>query len=126
IKYFYGGNDIVSITATQEAIELAVNGGVPAVDKFEGVAQPKIGVEEFLAIARRFGFKPDAVERIAQTVSNNDLEGNGPNLAKYWSASPKPASGFEYEAKAREMFDAPFALGVSSGTGALHAAMVAA
>ena len=116
----------MSVTATLETEELAINGGQPAIDKFEGKAQPKIGVEEFLALARRFGFRPDAVERIAQTVSNADLEGNGPNLAKYWSAFPKPASGFEYEAKAREMFDAPFALGISSGTGALHAAMVAA
>jgi 8-amino-3,8-dideoxy-alpha-D-manno-octulosonate transaminase len=109
-----------------ELNELAINGGHPAVGAFEGVSEPKIGVEEFLALARRFGFTSDAMERIAKAVSNEDLEGNGPNFAKYSSAFPKPAAGFQYEAKARELFDSPYALGVSSGTAALHAAMVAA
>lgn len=116
----------MSVTMAAEANELAINGGRPAVEAFEGKDEPKIGVEEFLALARRFGFKPDAIERIAKTVSNDDLEGSGPNFAKYSSAFPKPASGFQYEEKARELFDSPFALGISSGTGALHAAMVAA
>lgn len=116
----------MSITVTAEANELAINGGCPAVEAFEGKGEPKIGVEEFLALARRFGFKPDAIERIAKTVSNDDLEGGGPNFAKYSSAIPKPASGFQFEAKARELFNSPYALGFSSGTGALHAAMVAA
>lgn len=116
----------MSVTMTAETNELAINGGHPAVRELEGVSEPKIGVEEFLALAQRFGFKPDAIERISQTISNGDLEGNGPNFAKYSSAFPKPASGFQFEDKARELFGSPYALGVSSGTGALHAAMVAA
>lgn len=115
----------MSVTA-EAATELAINGGRPAVETFEGVSEPKIGVEEFLALARRFGFKPNAVKRIAQTISNDDLEGDGPNLAKYSSAFPQPAAGFQFEDKARKLFGSPYALGVSSGTGALHAAMVAA
>jgi 8-amino-3,8-dideoxy-alpha-D-manno-octulosonate transaminase len=106
--------------------ELAMNGGPKSVEGFEGQAEPKIGVEEFLAIARRFGFKPEALERLAATVSDDDLTGSGPNLAKYATAFPAPASGVQFEAKARELFDSPFALGFSSGTGALHAAMIAA
>jgi 8-amino-3,8-dideoxy-alpha-D-manno-octulosonate transaminase len=113
------------MTQTNPA-ELAMNGGPKSVQRLEGRAEPKIGVEEFLAIAKRFGFKPDALERLAATLSNDDLEGNGPNLAKYATAFPAPASGVQFEARARELFDSPFALGFSSGTGALHAAMVAA
>lgn len=111
---------------TQVSLDkLAVNGGPKSVESFAGQAEPKIGVEEFLAIAKRFGFKPDALERLASAVSNDDLEGSGPNLAKYWSAFPAPAAGVQFEARARELFDSPLALGFSSGTGALHAAMFA-
>jgi 8-amino-3,8-dideoxy-alpha-D-manno-octulosonate transaminase len=116
----------MSVATQANPAELAVNGGPKSVQAYQGQAEPKIGMEEFLAIAKRFGFKPAALERLAATVSNDDLEGNGPNFAKYWSAFPAPASGFQYEAKARELFGSPFALGMSSGTGALHAAMVAA
>ncbi|MEO6906900.1 MAG: aminotransferase class V-fold PLP-dependent enzyme [Abditibacteriaceae bacterium] len=105
--------------------ELAINGGTKAVTNFEGHEEPKVGVDEFLALAKRFGFKPDAIERVAATISNDDLEGNGPNLGTYLTSFPAPSSGSQYEAKARELFDSPFALAISSGTGALHSAMVA-
>lgn len=116
----------MSVATPVNPAELAVNGGPQSVQHFEGQAEPKIGSEEFLAIAKRFGIKPETLERLAATINDSDFIEGGPNLAKYWSAHPAPASGFQYEAKARELFDSPFALGTSSGTGALHAAMVAA
>lgn len=105
--------------------ELALNGGPKTVAGFEGKGEPKIGVEEFLALARRFGFTPEAIERVAATVSNDDLQGGGPNFGTYATSFPKPSSGSQYEAAARELFGSPYALGTSSGTGALHAAMIA-
>lgn len=105
---------------------------IPQVDK-KGVglhgcsapSEPKIGVDEFLALARRFGFNPDALDRLARAVSNDDLPKGGPNLGKYVTTNPKPSAGSQFEALAREVFAAKYALGLSSGTGSLHAAMVA-
>ncbi len=105
---------------------LAIDGGPKAVTGFEAKPEPKIGVEEFLAIAKRFGFTPEALKRLAATVSDADLLGQGPNFGKYITSFPSPSSGSQYEAAAKELFGSPFALGLSSGTGALHAAMVAA
>ncbi len=111
-------------TATPSA--LAVNGGPRTFTAMHGKKHPKIGVDEFMAVARRFGFKQEALERIRQTVSNDDLLEDGPTLSKYATAFPEPAVGLEFEALAREKFGVKYALGVSSGTGALHAAFVAA
>jgi dTDP-4-amino-4,6-dideoxygalactose transaminase len=104
---------------------LALEGGAKAISRFEGQAPPKIGVEDFLALARRFGFSDAAMQRLAQAVSDSDLPEHGPTLAKYATTHPKPAAGEAFERRARELFGSPFALGVSSGTAALHAAMVA-
>ena len=43
-----------------EARQLAINGGPKAYEDPTGKVQPKIGVAEFLSIAKRFGFPPDA------------------------------------------------------------------
>lgn len=107
------------------ANQLAVNGGPMAFPDKAGQPQPKIGVEELFAIAQRFGVKPEAMERLRSAISNDDLQGNGPNLAAYDNTFPKPSSGSKMAALAQQLFDSPFALPVSSGTGALHAAMVA-
>jgi 8-amino-3,8-dideoxy-alpha-D-manno-octulosonate transaminase len=104
--------------------ELAINGGPQAVPALTGVVEPKLGVEEFFALAQRFGFTPEALERLRATVSNADLLGDGPNLARYWSTFPTPAAGETFEALAREIFQVPFAHSVSNGTAALHAAFV--
>jgi dTDP-4-amino-4,6-dideoxygalactose transaminase len=89
-----------------------------------GQAQPKIGVAEFLSIAERFGFAPAALERIRNAISDADL-GPGPNLAKYATAYPPETKGSAFEALACKTFGVNYALGVSSGTAALHCAMVA-
>jgi len=113
-------------TLTQSnTADLAVNGGPKTVTGFEGIGEPKIGVEEYLALGKRFGFTPEAIERVAATISNDDLQGDGPNFGTYATSFPKPSSGSQYEAKARELFGSPYALGTSSGTGALHSAMIA-
>ena len=107
------------------AAELAINGGPKAFEGMTGKPQPKIGVAEFMSLARRFGFSPEALARMEGAVSDDDLAGGGPNLARYATAAPAPPAGDEMEAMAREMFGVRHALTVSSGTGALHAAMIA-
>jgi 8-amino-3,8-dideoxy-alpha-D-manno-octulosonate transaminase len=104
--------------------KLAIEGGPKAFPKMTGKPEPKLGVEEFMALAVRFGFKPDALKRLRRAVSDKDLQGNGPTLARYYTAYPSPPCGEQFDALARRLFKVPFALGVSSGTAALHAAMV--
>lgn len=104
---------------------LTIHGGRPAFGQMQGKAEPKIGVQEFFAVAQRFGFRPEAMDRLRAAVSDKDLPQGGPNLGKYVTALPKPSAGSQFEAATRQMFASPYALGVSSGTGALHAAMVA-
>ncbi|MCC6423531.1 MAG: DegT/DnrJ/EryC1/StrS family aminotransferase [Phycisphaerales bacterium] len=112
-------------TATANKSVLAIDGGPKAFTTKQGHSQNKIGVEELFAIAERFGVKPDAMQRLRSALTDKDLQGEGPTLAKYASTFPQPSSGSRFEAAARELFGSPYALGVSSGTGALHAAMVA-
>jgi 8-amino-3,8-dideoxy-alpha-D-manno-octulosonate transaminase len=104
---------------------LALHGGTPAFAQMAGVAHPKIGVDEFMSLAERFGFSPAALARIRSALAEEDL-GPGPNLAKYATPYPTPTKGAQFEALAREKFGVKYALGVSSGTAALHCAMVAA
>ena len=105
--------------------QLAIDGGPQAFPGMSGQAQPKIGVAEFISIAERFGFSPDALVRIRAAISDDDL-GAGPNLAKYATAQPPQTKGAAFEALACAKFGVKYALGVSSGTAALHCAMVAA
>lgn len=104
---------------------LAIAGGPKAFPKMHGQKRPKIGIEEFLSIAERFGFSDDAMARIRAAVSESDL-GAGPTLSRYATAQPPVTKGEAFEKLAREIFGVKHALGTSSGTGALHAAMVAA
>jgi len=106
--------------------KLAIDGGRKAFAAMKGAAQPKIGVEEFLSVAERFGFKPDALARLRATVSNDDLVPGAAHLARYYCALPDLVSGPKFEALAREVFGVKHALSVSSGTAALHSAFVAA
>lgn len=105
--------------------QLAIEGGPKAFPAMQGKRKPKIGVEEFLAIAARFGFPQETQQRLREIVSDEQL-GRGPTLARFATTHPKPAAGDLYEALARETFGVKYALGVSSGTAALHSAFVAA
>jgi len=109
----------------REAASLAVYGGPQAFPKRRGQAHPKIGLEEFMSVAERFGFAPAALERIRAAITEEDLTGGGPFLGRYYAPEPTRTTGPAFEARARALFGAPYALSVSSGTGALHSAMVA-
>ncbi len=104
---------------------LALHGGPKAFPAMEGQPEPKIGIEEFLSIAERFGFSPNALARIRSVIDVTDL-GIGPTLSKYATSYPPETKGAAFEALARAKFGLKHALGVSSGTAALHCAMVAA
>ncbi len=108
-----------------EQAVLALHGGPKAVARIEGKRGLKIGVEEFMSIAERFGFSKAVQERIRAAISDEDL-GPGPNLAKYTTSYPKATKGEAFEQLAREFFGVKYALGVSSGTAALHSAFIAA
>ncbi len=104
--------------------KLALEGGLKAVSSIEGKGKPKIGIEEFMAVAERFGFSKATLAEIKAAAENDDT-GAGPFLANYYSGLKESAvEGFEKTA--RKTFGVEYAMGASSGTGALHAAFVAA
>jgi len=88
--------------------------------------KPKIGADEFLAVARRFGFSAAAMKRIAGAVSDDDLPAGGASLCRWYCTTPELIAGTRLEQVARDLFATKYVLPVSSGTGALHAAFVAA
>lgn len=104
---------------------LAIHGGPKAFPAVEGKMQHKIGVEEFLSVAERFGFSPEALARIQAVVSDDDLAPS-PHLGRYYSNYPKETKGAAFQRLACELFGVKYALGVSSGTAALHCAFIAA
>ncbi len=103
---------------------LAINGGPKAFPAMHGTRRPKIGIEEFLSVAERFGFSADAIQRIRAAIQEEDL-GEGPTLSRYATAHPSNTKGKALEEVARELFGVRYVLCCSSGTGALHSAMVA-
>jgi 8-amino-3,8-dideoxy-alpha-D-manno-octulosonate transaminase len=105
--------------------KLAIDGGKKAFESREGKRQPKIGVEEFMAVATRFGFKSEALARLRAAVSDDDLVDKAANFARYYCPLPDLVVGSKFEALAKEKFGVKYALGVSSGTASLHAAYVA-
>lgn len=103
---------------------LAIDGGEKAFPKMTGAASPKIGTEEFMSLAERFGYSEEAVVRLREAVSDADLAPGGPHLGRYYG-SASPAMGDRFEALAREMFGVKHAYAVATGTCALEAALVA-
>lgn len=106
--------------------DLAINGGPKAIERYEAehaYRGPKVGLEEFLAIADTFGYSPEAQARIRAILAEEDDQVN-PQLTRYYN--PRPSRVSMFEAKAREVFGVDYALGVNSGTSALMCAYVAA
>lgn len=103
---------------------LALQGGMKAVATIQGKGRPKIGIEEFMSLAERFGFSKPTRRKMKALLDKEDI-GSGPFLANYYSGL-KESKVQAYERTARELFKVPYAIGVSSGTGALHSAFVAA
>jgi len=104
--------------------KLALQGGMKAVSTIEGRGQPKIGVEEFMSVAERFGFSAQTLSKIREAVRGEDM-GGGPFLANYYS-DLKETKVQAFERLGRETFGAKYAIGVTSGTAALNCAFVAA
>ena len=102
----------------------ALQGSMKAVTAIERKGNPKIGIEEFMSVAQRFGLSRGALKKIRQAVEEEDW-GAGPFLANYY-ANVKETKVQAFERTARELFGVKHAIGVSSGTGGLHCALVAA
>jgi 8-amino-3,8-dideoxy-alpha-D-manno-octulosonate transaminase len=109
---------------TKSEMASSLQGSMKAVSKSKNQGEPKIGVDEFMAIAKRFGFSPDSLAKIHEIANNEDM-GEGPFLANYYSGLPETCVQ-AFERTARELFGVKYALGVSSGTAALHCALIAA
>ena len=103
---------------------LALQGGMKAVTKIEGRGKPKIGVEEFMSVAERFGFSKAALRKMREAAKEDEI-GGGPFLANYY-AGLEETKVQAFERLARETFGAKYAIGVTSGTAALNCAFVAA
>jgi 8-amino-3,8-dideoxy-alpha-D-manno-octulosonate transaminase len=95
-----------------------------AVSTLQGHGKPKIGVEEFMSIAERFGFSKKSLVKIRQIVTKEEW-GQGPFLANYYSGL-KESKVQTFERRSREIFGVKHAIAVSSGTASLHCAFVAA
>ena len=104
--------------------KLALEGGLKAVTRLEGKGQPKIGVDEFMAVAERFGFSPGALQKIRASAEADEL-GQGAYLANYYSGLKQTRVQALQELACR-IFGSKYAIAISSGTAALHAAFVAA
>jgi 8-amino-3,8-dideoxy-alpha-D-manno-octulosonate transaminase len=112
------------MSQNRERESRALQGSLKAVTRIEGKGDPKIGVEEFMSVAERFGFTPQTLTQIRAAVAADPM-GDGPFLANYYAGLPETKVQ-ELERVARESFGVTHAIGTSSGTGALHAAFVAA
>ena len=108
----------------REKQQLALQGGMRAVSRIEGRGAPKIGIDEFMSVTERFGVSAAGRRGIRQIMEQEDL-GEGPFLANYYSGL-KESKVEAFERVARAQFGVKYAIGVSSGTGALHSAFVAA
>lgn len=112
------------MTDQRAAQQSALAGNLQAVTRIEGKGEPKIGIDEFMSVAERFGFGPETLAGIRDVVSREPLD-TGPFLANYY-ANLSQTKVQAFQELACETFGVRHAIGVSSGTGALHAALVAA
>ncbi len=110
------------MAARTSARDLAVNGGAKAITKFEGRGKPKIGLDEFMALADTWGYSEATLAKMRKLLEK-DPGGKNPHLARYYN--PRPSKVAALEACARKLFGVKYALGVNSGTSALSAAYVA-
>ena len=106
-----------------KAQTLALQAALKVTTQLSGRGAPKIGVEEFLSLAERFGISAEARRKIKGILAK-EKTWDGPFLANYFSGL-KETKVQAFEKAAREIFGVKYAIAVSSGTGALHAALVA-
>jgi len=103
--------------------KLGLRGGLKAVSSIVGRGEAKIGKEEFIELASRFGISAPTLEKIRAALAKEDM-GEGPFLANYYSGL-KVTCNDKMAKAAREVFGVKYAIPVSSGTGALHSAFIA-
>ena len=108
----------------RETVKQSLQGGIQATTRGPGRGEPKIGVEEFMSVAERFGFSPETLAKIRSALDQEEM-GEGPFLANYY-ADLQETKVRAFQRVARETFGTQYAIAVSSGTAALHAALVAA
>lgn len=109
------------------AMEIAMIHGAPH-KAFKGrirPLRPQLGTEELLALAERYGLKPETLARLRSSLTDEDLIAEGVFLGRFGHPRMEETAGARLEEAARRKFGVPFARGTSSGTGALHAAFVA-
>lgn len=104
--------------------KLVMDGALKAVTATKRQGRPKIGVEEFMSLAERFGFSRTTLKKMRSLVSKEDW-GGGPFLANY-GAHLKETKVQAFERAVREILGVKHVAAVSSGTAALHSAFVAA
>ena len=102
---------------------LAINGGKKAITKWKARGEPKVGVDEFLALAGVWGYSRSARDEIRKIVEK-EADNPTPQLTRYYN--PRPSQVAKLEAYARTLFGVNYALAVNSGTSALNAAYVGA
>lgn len=90
---------------------LALQGGLKAVSRIEGRGEPKIGIEEFMSVAERFGLSATALAKIRAVLVEEEW-GTGPFLANYYS-NLEETKNQAFERVARETFGVKHALAVS-------------
>ncbi len=110
------------LTRAQEQ-QLALQTAFRATGSVDSRGEPKVGVEEFMSIAERFGFSRDALSKVRSAIEVEDM-GAGPFLASHQCGLDE-SKVEEFQRSARQIFGVEYAMGASSGTGALHAALVA-
>jgi len=104
--------------------EIALQGSMRAVTAIEAKGEPKIGVDELMALCQRFGLSEKSLSAIRDAVEEEDW-GAGPLFANYYSGLEE-SSVKAFERVAAEVFGVEHVIGTSSGSGALHAAYTAA
>ncbi len=92
-------------------------------DRITVRGKPKIGPDELMAVIDRFGISRKAQQKIRAIVEAEDWN-EGPFLANYYCPL-KESRVQQFERVARETFGTRYAIGMSSGTAALHSAFVA-
>jgi hypothetical protein len=88
-----------ALQSQMRAVSRAGRKGEPAKP---AAGEPKIGVEEFMSVAERFGFSPETLRTIRQALEQEDW-GEGPFLANYYSGLPQ-SKVQAFEEAAREIF----------------------
>lgn len=103
--------------------QLALRTAYRAAAGADSRGEPKVGVEELMSIAERFGFSGETLSKVRSAIEGEDI-GQGPFLASH-QCGLEESKVEAFQRIARQVFGVEHAIGASSGTGALHAALVA-